>query len=704
MLPPIAKKYEHKFQCHSSEIVDEYDWLRDRKWPNITELNPNIMEYLVQENQYFHHISERWSDVKEAIVQEIKAWFPEEERSVPTKDGDYYYYSKITSREDYHAHLRIKEKYCDEYGNIAEEADHELILDENVLSEGREYFRLGCFEISDCGDFIAYSCDFTGNERYDIFVRRVDGIHPAKPVITDAMPSLLWRGDGKGLFYFPAGKEWRSNELKFHDLDCADTEGERDITIYKETDNQFSLGISRSTSNEYVFLHSSSANCDEILFFRIDEMHPRIAISRECGWVYDMTHHADRFYFIINDRGANNRLIAANINDVLRDVFCTDYDRMSEEIFPHDASVFLAGVIPFERYFVIASRIKGLDIIRITDALFKNDIYIDFPDQSYSAYPIFTHYHAVDIRYGYSSLSRPNTVFSVNIPSGDTMILKNSFAPDSFDSENYIVERRYARYDDEEMGEVEIPLSIVRRKDMQMPGPTLLYGYGSYEISIDPSFRKSLIPLLDRGFCFAIGHIRGGGDMGRYWYEQAKIMHKKRTFHDFQACGEYLINNGYARKLAIQGGSAGGMLVGACLNMKPEMYHAAIADVPFVDVLNTMLDESLPLTPGEYGEWGNPEKSEEHFNYIKSYSPYDNVKTEAYPHIFVTGGLNDPRVAYWEPAKWVARLREKTRDYPDAGYILLKTNLEAGHGGKSGRMGAVEEIAEEYGFLLHFCN
>jgi oligopeptidase B len=437
------------------------------------------------------------------------------------------------------------------------------------------------------------------------------------------------------------------------------------------------------------------------MFAKYGDLKFNMLLSRANEVIADAEHDRDCFYLIVNDKGANNRLVSVNIFD---DKFGPEGIDLykAKEVLSHHEEIFINEMFVFSRRYIITLIVNGLPEIGIYDKNFNLLHSFDFEEAAYCAEIVFTDYNDKSVRYEYSSLSCPTKVIEKDLISYKQVVLKNSFSPEHFDIEKFDVKRILAKSHDG----VDIPISIIGKMDQLEPLPTLLYGYGSYGVSVEPCFRSSIIPLVERGFRFAIAHIRGGGDNGRKWYESAKMLTKKNTFKDFITCSKYLINEGYAddENLCIMGGSAGGMLMGVCMNMQPELYKAVIANVPFVDVINTMLDDSLPLTPGEYKEWGNPELHKEYFDYIASYCPYINVREASYPNLFVTAGLNDPRVGYWEAAKWVAKLRYMQRNLGgDAREILLRVNMDAGHGGNSGRDSRIDEISEQYAFLMHYC-
>ncbi len=676
--PPIAKRVEHKQLIHGIELVDHYHWLRDNNWPNVND--KEILDYLNDENEYFHHVMDDSKELVRKLFGELKGRIKEEDSTVPYLDNGYYYYSYIKKGEEYWTHVR-KSSTID--------SKEEELLNENSLAKDKSYFQLGDIAISPDHKLIAYSIDTNGNERYKIMIKDIgSGVLLTETIENVMRGSLTWHENGKGLFYVPANEFWRSEKVYYHELG---TEQTRDKLLFHETDNTFSVNIKKTESRSFILITSESKNSNEIRFIDCSKPYLELALiaPRRNDHLYYITHNQDSFYILTNNNGKNFSLAKTSIT--LTDEY--NWQKLIE----HSETEYLTDITMYENYLVISSKVKGLPKIKVFNLdKFYLDSEITFPDAAYEAKVQFTTFEADSVRYEYSSLSTVKSVIEYNFITKTPKTLKQQEIPSGFNAEEYLVERLYAKSEDDG---VEIPISLIYKKSLfNDDSPLLLYGYGSYGFSVPASFRSSIFSLVDRGFVYAIAHIRGGDDLGFTWYESAKFLQKKNTFKDFITVAEFLVNKKYVKtgNIAIHGGSAGGMLMGACVNMRPELFKAVIADVPFVDVLNTMLDSDLPLTPGEFKEWGNPQEID-FFNYIKSYSPYDNVISQNYPHMLVTAGLNDPRVTYWEAAKWVAKLRNIKKDN---NLLLLKINMEAGHQGKSGRFSFLEEIAEYQAFLL----
>jgi oligopeptidase B len=672
MQPPHAAKLAHQIEIHGDTIVDDYFWLRDRD-------NPQVMEYLKAENDYTEQVLEPHAELRESLFQELKARVKEDDRSVPVKKDDYYYYSRVAAGKQYGIHCRKR-------GDL--NSPEEIILDENQLAEGKPYFQLGTFSISPNHQLLAYSEDIDGSERYTLRIKNLTTGELFPETIANTYYSLEWVNDNQTFYYTVLDENLRPYRLYRHTL------GEsidRDELIYEEQDSQFFVGCGKSRDDRYIFLTTDGKITSEQYFVSADDPHGTFSIvtPRQKGHEYSVSHHDGSFYILTNDNAQNFRIMRTLVEQPQQEYW--------EEYIAHDPDRLIEGFDEFKDYFIIGERYQGLGQLRAIDLQNQTSHYLEFDDPTYLVFGAANwEYDTQTFRFGYTSLVLPMTIFEYDLRSRTKTILKQNEIPGGYDPSQYHSERIFARSHDG----VEVPISIVYRRDFKRDGtqPLYLYGYGSYGASIDPGFSTNRLSLLDRGFVYAIAHIRGGSELGRHWYESGKFLQKKNTFLDFVACAEHLIAEKYtsAGNIAISGGSAGGLLVGATINLKPELFKAAIAQVPFVDVLNTMLDADLPLTQLEYDEWGNP-ANEEFYRYIRSYSPYDNVEAKAYPHLLITAGLNDPRVNYWEPAKWTAKLRSlKTDD----NLLLLKTNLDSGHGGASGRYEYLKDIALEYTFLL----
>jgi oligopeptidase B len=673
---PIAKQVEYQTENHGVRMSDPYHWLR--QYPIVTD--PEILSYLTKENDYYHQVMDQIKSQEHKIYQEIISRIKLKDQSVPLLRDQYYYYTR-TEEDSNHPIICRKHLSLDGQENI--------ILDINQLACNLNYFRLGSSAISHDHKKIAYSSDDNGSERFTILVKNIEDGIIASDKVEEAIGSIIWHKNNQGFFYAKLNKDWRTDKIYYHILG---TDAKDDQLIMAESDQLFTLNVSISNSRDYVFISSNSKDSNETWYIDLREkdLTPKIILKRKNDHLYSVDHHDNDFYILTNDLGKNFRLVKTSINDLDKSKWL--------EVIAHNNDMYLVDFTLYQDFYVISAKKNGLDIIEIYDHDSKKLDQVSFPDPTYKASISFTNYKDRSFRINYSSLSTPNTEFEYNIDTSMKVILKIQEIPSGFDQSNYTSLRLFAASYDGVM----VPISLVyNNKLFKKDGsnPLYLYGYGSYGCAVPAQFRPNIISLLDRGFVYGIAHIRGGDDLGFKWYEDAKFLTKKRTFEDFMACSEYLINENFTSKqnIVISGGSAGGLLIGACLNERAELYKCAILDVPFVDVVNTMLDEKLPLTPGEFKEWGNP-KNQKYFKYMLSYSPYDNIKPQNYPHILVTAGLNDPRVTYWEPAKWVAKLRKvKT----DQNILLLETNMEAGHAGASGRFGLYRDIAKQYNFIFN---
>jgi oligopeptidase B len=672
MLTPYAAKIAHQTEIHGDIIVDDYFWLRDKE-------NPEVIAYLKAENDYVDKVLAPHAELREHLFQELKARVKEDDDSVPAKKDEYYYYSKMVAGKQYAMHCRKK-------GDL--NSPEEIVLDENQLAENKTYFRLGTFSISPNHKLLAYSEDIDGSETYTVRIKNLETNELLQEEIKNTFYSLDWVNDNLTFYYTVLDDNLRPYRLYRHTLGQPI---DQDELIYEEKDSQFFVGCDKSRDDRYIFLIANGKITSEQYFVSADDPQGKFAIvePRRKAHEYSVIHHEGYFYILTNDNAENFRIARTPVSQ--------PQQKYWQEYIFHDPDRLLEGISEFKDYFIIRERYQGLSQLRVIELQHQASHYIEFDDPTYLVFGSSNkEYDTHTFRFGYTSLVLPMTVFEYDLRSRSQTILKQNEIPGGYDPSEYHSERIFARSHDG----VEVPISLVYRKDFSRDGthPLYLYGYGSYGASIDPSFSTNRLSLLNRGFVYAIAHLRGGSEMGRHWYESGKFLQKKNTFLDFVACAEHLIAENYtsAGNIAISGGSAGGLLVGAAINLKPELFKVAIARVPFVDVLNTMMDDTLPLTPLEYDEWGNP-ADETFYRYIRSYSPYDNVEAKAYPHLLITAGLNDPRVTYWEPAKWTAKLRSlKTDD----NLLLLKTNIDSGHAGPSGRYEYLKEIALEYTFLL----
>jgi len=672
MLTPSAAKKSHVTEIHGDLIHDDYFWLRDKD-------NPEVIEYLKAENAYTEQVLEPHAELRESLFQELKARIKEDDDSVPAKKDNYYYYSRVAAGKQYAIHCRKK-------GDL--NSPEEIIIDENQLAEDRPYFSLGTFSVSPDHKLLAYSEDIDGSETYTLRIKNLETGELLPEQIENTFYSLEWVNDNRTFYYTVLDESLRPYRLYRHTLGQP---VEQDELIYEEQDSQFFVGCDKSRDDRYIFLETDGKITSEQYFVSADDPQGQFEIiaPRQKGHEYSAIHHEGYFYILTNDRAENFRVDLTLVSQ--------PQQKYWQEFIPHDPDRLIEDIDEFKDYLIIDERYQGLSQLRVIELKSQAAHYIQFDDPTYLVFGSSNwEYETQTFRFGYTSLVQPMTVFEYDLKTRSKTILKQDRIPGGYDPDRYHSERIFAPSHDG----VEIPISLVYRKDFKRDGthPLYLYGYGSYGASIDPGFSPNQLSLLNRGFVYAIAHVRGGSEMGRHWYESGKFLQKKNTFLDFVGCAQHLIAENYTRagNIAISGGSAGGLLVGATINLKPELFKAAIAHVPFVDVLNTMMDATLPLTPLEYDEWGNP-ADREFYRYIRSYSPYDNVEAKAYPHLLITAGLNDPRVTYWEPAKWTAKLRLlKT----DNNLLLLKTNMDSGHAGSSGRYEYLKEVALEYTFLL----
>ncbi|MBB5984048.1 S9 family peptidase [Sphingobium lignivorans] len=677
--PPIAAQHPHQTIHHGRTLEDPWAWLRDPGYPDVTD--PAVLDYLKAENAYFESHMAAKKPMVDALFAEMKARIKEEDRSVPQKDGAYVYWSSFETGEQYRRHWRRR------VGAPEDGSADELIVDEPAMAAGKDYFRLGGVAISNDDRLLAYAVDDSGAERYTVRIKDLATGEILPDVIPDVLSALVWTQDDSGLVYAPANAQWRTDRAMLHRLG---TGAQEDVLLYHEKDEGFRVSVGLSAAEDWIIIATGDHVTSEVRLLPAADPQaaPVLVSARVPEREYDVDVHGEWLYIRTNDTHPNFRLVRAPL---------AAPDRW-EEVLPPSDHFYLTDVSLFRDFYVTEGRKNGLDQIEIRDYATHAARRIDFPEASYVAgLDDNPEYHVTKLRISYESMVTPDTVLDYSLADGHREILKVQEIPSGFDPALYTTDRLLIPARDG----TSIPVSILHRRDFPMDGsrPLYLYGYGAYGIAIEPGFGTTRLSLVDRGFAFAIAHIRGGDDLGQQWYKDGKLEKRTNTFNDFVDVAKGLIAQGYtsAGRIATSGGSAGGELMGAIVNSDPELWGAVVAHVPFVDVLNTMLDETLPLTPGEWPEWGNPIEDAAAYDLIASYSPYDNVKPQAYPPMLVTAGLNDPRVTYWEPAKWVARLRAtKTDDH----LLLLKTNMEAGHGGKSGRWESLRETAEEFAFIL----
>ena len=674
--PPIAEKRPHRYTVHGVTITDEYHWLRDQGYPKIE--NKEILAHLEAENAYFEAQMKPQEKLVETIFQEMKGRIKEDDSSVPQKDGDYIYWSKFDEGAQYRKHYRKPVK-----GG----AD-QLILDENKLAEGKDYFRLGAAEISPDGKLLAYAYDDNGSERFDLHIRNLETGEELKDIIPGTLSSIVWTKDSKGLVYGLANENWRTDNAYYHRLG---DDPKKAKLLYKEDDIGFGVGVGLTAQEDWIIIATGDNVTSEVRLVPADNpaAEPILVAPRKVGREYSVDVRDGTLYILTNDDHVNFRVATASLKAP---------GEWTTLIAGSDRH-YLTGVSLFKDFFVTEGRIDGLDQVEVRryNSPTKAEP-IKFAEASYTAgLGDNPEYDVSKLRLDYESMVTPDTVFDYTVATGAFETLKVQEIPSGYDASQYQTERVMITARDG----TKVPVSILYKKGFKKDGsqPLHLYAYGAYGYAMPPGFSANRLSYVDRGFAYAIAHIRGGDDLGYQWYLDGKLTKRTNTFNDFVDAGKALIEMGYTSKgkLTASGGSAGGELMGAVLNQAPEIFGAVVSHVAFVDVLNTMLDETLPLTPGEWPEWGNPITDKAAFDYIRSYSPYDNVEAKAYPPMLWTAGLNDPRVTYWEPAKMVAKLRAmKTDD----NVLLLKTNMGAGHGGKSGRFDRLRENAEEAAFLV----
>jgi oligopeptidase B len=673
--PPTAKRVPHSLEAHGKTRVDEYFWLRDRE-------DVDTISYLGEENDYFQKVMEPLRPSQSELYQEMVSRIQETDLSVPIKRGNFFYYTRTEQGKQYRY-------YCRKQGSL--EAQEELLLDANHLAEGKPFFRLGNFAVSPNHQLLAYSVDFDGDEIYTTKVLNlVKGEHLSDE-IPDVYYGMEWSNDSNAFFYVTQDEAKRPFQVWRHDIG---TTKDKDSLVLEEKDERFFVGVDKTSDERFLLFEAGSFVTTEISYLDANTLEGslRVLLPRREEIEYSVDHHpanGGAWLIRINDQGPDFRLITFSSQAPTNAAWL--------ELLPNRPGIMLEGLQSFKDYLVVAERDHGLEKLKIQDLGSKQWHEISFPEPTYTvSISGNAEFDSRVVRFQYQSLITPGSVFDYDMQTKDRTLLKQTLVLGGYDSSRYKSERLLVTADDG----VQIPLSVVYRADLKLDGSAkgYLYGYGSYGASSDPYFDSDRLSLLDRGFVYAIAHIRGGGDLGKRWHDSAKKLSKKKTFSDFIACAEFLIDRKYvaADSLAAMGGSAGGMLMGAVANLRPDLFKLLVAHVPFVDVLNTSQDATLPLTVGEYEEWGNS-NTPEIFDYIQSYSPYDNVSAKAYPNMFVTAGFNDPRVSYWEPAKWVAKLRAS---HTNNALLVLKTNMDAGHGGKSGRYEAIQEQAEEYAFVL----
>jgi len=670
----MVKKIPTRLEKHGHTRVDDYYWLRQRE-------SAEVISYLNIENERAAKEMAHTRDFEERLFEEIKGRFKQTDMSVPYKRDDYYYYTRYEQGKEYPIYARKRDSL---------DRPEEIMLDVNALAEGHEFFSVGGTAVSSGQDILAYAVDIEGRRIHTVHLKNLSTGEILPDVLPTVTENLAWANDNKTLFY---GKQDETTLRQFQIYrHVVGTDPAMDQLVYQEDDETFVAYIFKTKSKKFLMIVSAQTISQEYRYLDADDPHGefKIFLPREREHEYHIEHFHDRFIIRTNDHAKNFRLLSTPMEKPER--------KHWQEIIPHRDDVYLGDFELFKDYLVLEERTRGLTQIRIVPWSGGEDHYLQFDDEpAYRAsLGANLEFDTVTLRFEYTSMKTPQSIYDYNMATRQKALLKREEIWGGFDPDHYMTERLFARANDG----TEIPISILYRKGMERDGRSslLLYGYGSYGLSIDAAFASPRLTLVDRGFIFAIAHIRGGQEMGRQWYEDGKLLKKKNTFEDFIACAEFLIREQFTstEKLFAMGRSAGGLLVGAISNMRPDLFKGIVAEVPFVDVMTTMLDASIPLTTGEYDEWGDPNQKE-YYEYMLSYSPYDNVERKAYPAMLITGGLHDSQVQYWEPAKWAAKLRElKTDD----NRLLLKTNMEAGHGGASGRFRRHHETAFSYVFLL----
>ena len=672
MKQPQAKKIAKSLIAHNSTRIDNYYWLNDRE-------NPEVINYLNAENSYTKSVMQKNEVLQTVIYNEIVGRIKQTDISVPYDYNNYSYYTKFEKGKEYPIYCRK---------TLKKNASEEVFLDGNKLAEGTTYFQIGDWEFSTDNKILAYSTDTVSRRKYDIYFKNIVTGKTIDEIIPNTTGNVVWANDNKTVFYEVKDNTLRSYQIYKHIIG---TPISSDALIYEEKDSTFDVEVYKTKSEEYIVISSESTLSTESRILDANNPEGEFSIFqlRVPEMEYSIDHQNGRFLILTNYKAVNFRLMDVTENN-------TEISNW-KEIIPAKKDVLIEEVDVFNNFFVVTERKNGLPKFRIFNTISNSDYYLNFDEDDYFVESESNpDYNSENFRYRYTSLKTPLTVYDFNMNNRKQLVLKRQEVIGGYNPDDYITERKYAIARDG----VKIPISIVYKKDFVINGesPLLLYAYGSYGYSIESVFRSSRLSLLDRGFAYAIAHVRGGEELGREWYEDGKMLNKKNTFFDFIDCGDYLISESYTSSdcMFALGGSAGGLLVGAVINYRPDLFKGVIAAVPFVDVVTTMLDESIPLTTSEYDEWGNPNEKE-YYNYMLSYSPYDNVEAKNYPAILITTGLHDSQVQYWEPAKWTAKLRElKT----DNNLLLLKTNMDFGHGGASGRFEQYKETALEYAFML----
>ena len=675
ILPPVADKIPFQLKEHNDLRVDDYFWFKERD-------NPEVVDYLERENDYLKKMTTSSQSFQKNLFEELKSRMKEDDESVPYFYNDYWYITRLIKGQQYPIYTRKKKSL---------DAKEEIIFDCNKMAKEHDYFRLVGLNISPDNSKVVYGVDIESRRKYTIYVKDLNSGQILPTKIKNTTGGSAWSSDNEHFFYVYKNPETlRSESVLRHNIKHPENDN---TLVFNEKDETFSVYVSESKSTEYIYISSYSTLTTETQFIKSDmPLSPfQVVQSRIRGLEYSVDHFEDHFYILSNKNKALNFELSKTLTSK------TSIDQW-ETILAHREDVLIEDIEIFKEYWVITERTKGLTQIRIKRWDGTEDYYLPIKGETYDLYGGYNpSFDSTKLRYGYTSLTTPSSLFEYDMVKKTSTLLKQSEIMDqNFNPNNYVEKRIWSTSRDG----LKVPISIVHHKDTA-PGaetPFLLYSYGSYGSTVDPSFSSNRLSLLNRGFIFGIAHVRGGEYLGRQWYENGKLLHKKNTFNDFIDCSKHLIKEKYtsASHLHALGGSAGGLLMGVIVNEAPELYRSVIAAVPFVDVVTTMLDDTIPLTTGEYDEWGDP-NNKEYYDYMKSYSPYDNIKAQAYPNLLVTAGFHDSQVQYWEPAKWVAKLRTLKKDDT---VLFLDTNMDAGHSGASGRFNALKEVAKEYTFIL----
>ena len=676
---PSAKKIQNILEMHGDKRVDNYFWMKERE-------NPEVTKYLEEENAYCDFVMKDTEDFQEQLYEEMKARYKEDDESLPYFFNGYWYIVRFEIGKEYPVFSRKFQTL---------ENEEEILLDVNVLAENKKFYEVGSVAVSPNNKLVSFSSDEIGRRIYTIQFKNLETGEIFQDQIPYTTGKAVWANDNEHIFYIRKDESLRAFQVYMHQLG---TDSSQDLLIFHEKDETFDVNVFKTKSLEYIFIASSSTISDEHQFIPADNVMAewKMIQPRIDDLEYAVEHYKDEFYIITNaDDATNFKIVKTKVTHPGMENW--------EEVIPHRIDTLLEGFEIFNHYLVLEERTEGLLYIKVIDHQENTSHYLEFNDPTYTAYiGLNLEFNTDKLRFGYTSLTKPSSTLEYDMTEKTTTILKeHEVLGGKFFGDNYISERIWAPSRD---GKNNIPISLVYHKNTEKSAetPLLIYGYGSYGHTVDASFSNVRLSILDRGFIYAIAHIRGGEYLGREWYEDGKMLSKKNTFYDFIDAGKFLVKENYTSEehLYAMGGSAGGLLMGAIINMEPELFNGIVAQVPFVDVVTTMLDETIPLTTGEFDEWGNP-KFKKYYNYMKSYSPYDNIEAKNYPHLLITTGLHDSQVQYWEPAKWTAKLRElKT----DRNLLLFKTDMTSGHGGASGRFESLKEDALEYAFILKLEN